>query len=348
MATVLSGASFGAAMIAAGFYNPAVVVAQLRFENWHMVQAFLAATASSMYVPPPSATPPNTHFSCSVYYAVSDRTRYARLTPRASAPVGLLPTTYDGNILGGALLGAGMALSGSCPGTLFAQMAAGVHTGFYALAGAVVGGVFWTGILSKAVARQRARAGHKPETVTMDEYLGLSKPAAMLLYEAGFAAVVSITWLYTPRFPGTKMPGALGGLLISLSQLASIATRGSMIGISGSFGELGGLVWAALAGDAAARPAASFPNILFAVSAGAGALPLLLATLVPTLVDAPVLEVAPAQAVVGGALMVVGARMAGGCTSGHGISGISLLSTSSLITIATTFATGFVVASLVY
>ncbi|KAM3463716.1 hypothetical protein MY5147_009629 [Beauveria neobassiana] len=281
MATVLSGASFGAAMIAAGFYNPAVVVAQLRFENWHMVQAFLAATASSI-----------------------------------------------------------------CPGTLFAQMAAGVHTGFYALAGAVVGGVFWTGILSKAVARQRARAGHKPETVTIDEYLGLSKPAAMLLYEAGFAAVVSITWLYTPRFPGTKMPGALGGLLISLSQLASIATRGSMIGISGSFGELGGLVWAALAGDAAARPAASFPNILFAVSAGAGAL--LLATLVPTLVDAPVLEVAPAQAVVGGALMVVGARMAGGCTSGHGISGISLLSTSSLITIATTFATGFVVASLVY
>ncbi|KAM0666104.1 hypothetical protein ACQRIU_003959 [Beauveria bassiana] len=329
MATVLSGASFGAAMIAAGFYNPAVVVAQLRFENWHMVQAFLAATASSI-----------------VYYAVSDRAGYASLTPRASAPVGLLPTTYDGNILGGALLGAGMALSGSCPGTLFAQMAAGVHTGFYALAGAVVGGVLWTGILSKAVARQRARAGHnKPETVTIDEYLGLSKPAAMLLYETGFAAVVAVTWLYTPRFPGTKLPGALGGLLISLSQLASIATRGSMIGISGSFGELGGLVWAALAGDAAARPAA-FPNVLFAVSAGAGAL--LLATLAPTLVDAPVLEVAPAQAVLGGALMVVGARMAGGCTSGHGISGISLLSTSSLITITTTFATGFVVASLVY
>jgi hypothetical protein len=50
MATILTGASFGAAMIAAGFYNPAVVIAQLKFENWHMVQAFLAATASSMYV----------------------------------------------------------------------------------------------------------------------------------------------------------------------------------------------------------------------------------------------------------------------------------------------------------
>ncbi|XWX00519.1 hypothetical protein V2A60_008539 [Cordyceps javanica] len=334
MATVLSGASFGAAMIAAGFYNPAVVVAQLRFENWHMVQAFLAATASSI-----------------VYYAVSERAGHTKLAPRASSPVGLLPTTYDGNLLGGALLGAGMALSGSCPGTLFAQMAAGVRTGFFALAGAVAGGVLWTGILSKAVARQRASSSSssssssKPETVTVNEYLGVSKPAAMLLYEVAFAAVVAVTTLYTPRFPGARMPGAVGGLLISLSQLASLATRGSMIGISGSYGELGGLLWAALGGDPAARPHA-YPNLLFAVSAGAGALAL--ATLRPALVEAPAMEVPPAQAILGGALMVVGARMAGGCTSGHGISGISLLSTSSLITIATTFASGFVVASLVY
>lgn len=52
MGTILSGATFGAAMIAAGFYNPAVVISQLKFENWHMVQAFLAATASSVYVQP--------------------------------------------------------------------------------------------------------------------------------------------------------------------------------------------------------------------------------------------------------------------------------------------------------
>ncbi|OAA52908.1 hypothetical protein ISF_09186 [Cordyceps fumosorosea ARSEF 2679] len=331
MATVLAGASFGAAMIAAGFHNPAVVVSQLRFENWHMVQAFLAATASSI-----------------VYYAVADRTGIAKLTPRPSAPIGLLPTPYDGNILGGALLGAGMALSGSCPGTLFAQMAAGARTGFYAFAGALSGGVLWTGLLSKAVARQRAAAAAaagKPDTTTVNEYLGVSKPAAMLLYVSGFAAVVAATALYTPRFPGAVLPGALGGLLISLSQLLSILTRGSMIGISGSYGELGGLLWATLTGDAAAKPT-GYPNVLFAASAGAGALAL--ATLVPGFVAAAPWEVPPPQAVLGGALMVVGARMAGGCTSGHGISGISLLSTSSLITIATTFASGFAVASLVY
>lgn len=50
MATPITGAAFGAAMIAAGFYDPAVVLSQLKFENWHMFQAFLAATASSAYV----------------------------------------------------------------------------------------------------------------------------------------------------------------------------------------------------------------------------------------------------------------------------------------------------------
>lgn len=48
-ATALTGAAFGASMMAAGFYDPAVVIAQLKFENWHMFQAFLAATASSAY-----------------------------------------------------------------------------------------------------------------------------------------------------------------------------------------------------------------------------------------------------------------------------------------------------------
>lgn len=48
--TLVSGVAFGAAMVAAGFANPAVVVSQMKFESWHMFQAFLAATASSAYV----------------------------------------------------------------------------------------------------------------------------------------------------------------------------------------------------------------------------------------------------------------------------------------------------------
>jgi hypothetical protein len=45
--TFLSGAAFGAATMGASFHNPAIVIAQMKGENWHMAQAFLAATASS-------------------------------------------------------------------------------------------------------------------------------------------------------------------------------------------------------------------------------------------------------------------------------------------------------------
>jgi uncharacterized membrane protein YedE/YeeE len=44
----------------------------------------------------------------------------------------------------------------------------------------------------------------------------------------------------------------------------------------------------------------------------------------------------------------VGSRMAGGCPSGHGISGMSLLSISSVVTIASAFGAGAVVATSLY
>ena len=47
MATFLSGAAFGASLLAADFHKPTVVVSQLLFQNWHMSQAFLTATAGS-------------------------------------------------------------------------------------------------------------------------------------------------------------------------------------------------------------------------------------------------------------------------------------------------------------
>lgn len=53
MATLMSGAAFGAAMLASGFHHPSIVISQLKFENWHMFQTFITATAASAYVSPP-------------------------------------------------------------------------------------------------------------------------------------------------------------------------------------------------------------------------------------------------------------------------------------------------------
>lgn len=55
-----------------------------------------------------------------------------------------------------------------------------------------------------------------------------------------------------------------------------------------------------------------------------------------------------AAAFLGGALMMFGARLAKGCTSGHGISGTLQLAVSSWVFIALVFATGILVAHLIY
>lgn len=280
--------------------------------------------------------------SYSAYYTIAERAGHVKLQPRSTSPLGLV-SAYDGNIIGGSLLGAGMALSGSCPGTLFAQMAGGVHTGFHALNGAVLGGILWTGFVGPYVARRRASKSLKAEVVSISSQLGLSRGATLVLLEVALGGVIAATVAYTPQLPGAVISGAVGGLLIGLTQLLSIVTRRSMMGISGSFEEAGNLFWATVKGDS--KPKA-LPNMLFAASAALGAF--VLAKAVPAFTYGTPFEVPPAMATLGGVLMVVGARLAGGCTSGHGISGISLLSTSSIVTIASTFAVGSVVAKLAY
>lgn len=51
-----------------------------------------------------------------------------------------------------------------------------------------------------------------------------------------------------------------------------------------------------------------------------------------------------AMAFAGGFILLFGARIAGGCTSGHGISGVAQLAVSSIVTVAAMFAGGVAVA----
>ncbi|MGI5868229.1 MAG: YeeE/YedE thiosulfate transporter family protein [Kiritimatiellia bacterium] len=55
-----------------------------------------------------------------------------------------------------------------------------------------------------------------------------------------------------------------------------------------------------------------------------------------------------AGAIVGGMIAMIGARMADGCPSGHGLSGMMQLTTSSFVALPLFFIGGIVVANLVY
>ena len=49
-ATFGAGTIFGSALTASGVYSPSVIVSQMHLTNFHMLKAFLGASACSAYV----------------------------------------------------------------------------------------------------------------------------------------------------------------------------------------------------------------------------------------------------------------------------------------------------------
>jgi uncharacterized membrane protein YedE/YeeE len=134
---------------------------------------------------------------------------------------------------------------------------------------------------------------------------------------------VTIAW---PAF--TPWLSLAGGLLIGLAAALLLLFNGRIAGISGIVGEL-------------LRPARGDVAWRAAFTAG-----LVVAPLAWLLVGAlPRLHVAASTPVlvVAGLLVGVGTRYAGGCTSGHGVCGLSRGSLRSLAATATFMAAGFVV-----
>jgi uncharacterized membrane protein YedE/YeeE len=107
---------------------------------------------------------------------------------------------------------------------------------------------------------------------------------------------------------------------------AFLLAQGRVLGISGI---LGGLV-RSLAGDRAWR---------LALVAGLLAAPWVWAMFAPPV--APRIEAGPLQLVLAGLLVGWGTRRGGGCTSGHGVCGLSRLSPRSLVATLAFMAAGF-------
>lgn len=241
-------------------------------------------------------------------------------------------------------MGSGLAISGSCPGTVFVQVGGGIRSGFYTLGGAILGGLLWSGFL-RPTFHGRARPTNeatvaKSEPLSLDEQIGVGRTVTLIAVETLLSTILAaIIYLASPASDGLVGP-MTGGFLVAGAQLVSIITRKSLLGTSSSFEEVGDYVmWAIGRG---VRPK-SYNTIALTAGMVVGALLVSLAS--PSARVVPETAIQPTRAVLGGSLLAVGSRMAGGCTSGHGISGISLLSISSFITVAAMFVGGAGVAA---
>ncbi|MBW3196401.1 YeeE/YedE family protein [Marinobacter nauticus] len=123
-------------------------------------------------------------------------------------------------------------------------------------------------------------------------------------------------------------PGAAltGGLLIGLAAASFLLLNGRIAGISGI---LGGLL-------VPARRDILWRLAFLAGLVGTPSLWLLFAELPPIQIDA-----AYPALIVAGLLVGIGTRYGSGCTSGHGVCGLSRLSPRSLVATLSFMATGF-------
>ena len=129
----------------------------------------------------------------------------------------------------------------------------------------------------------------------------------------------------------TPWTSLAGGLVLGLAAALFILVNGRILGISGI---LAGLL-RPMRGDAGWR---------IAFLLGLLAAPVTLSWFAPAgLVAAPRLETAYPVLLLAGLLVGFGTRMASGCTSGHGVCGLSRLSARSLVATLCFMAVGFAV-----
>ena len=348
----ISGAAFGGALEKTRVFEPYNIRAQFDYSKFIMMKMFLAAVGLSC-------------FSLAALSILAPRAfNRARKEFDTCCQRGLL---YGGGI-GGAMLGAGMAVAGACPGMVIAQVGAGVSTAPYTVAGCIAGA------LAYAAAEPTLRphcgiAGSSSSSLSgtkmpafLDHFPSLNHLPFAAIAGAFGAAMLGLVAVFEHFFPwesqiaGFNVPGcgvfdcyawnpAMGGAVVGLLQFPVVLLLHDTIGSSGSY------VWAAsralyvlpsAMGDRLAylKPFVNggvltwwqVPYVMGA-ALGAAASAHASGSVAPP-------GVPSTAAFIGGSLMLFGARLAGGCTSGHGISGMGVLSPLAFVAVAAMFAGG--------
>ncbi|KIW35698.1 uncharacterized protein PV07_02382 [Cladophialophora immunda] len=316
-----AGAVFGVALTMSRVYHPLVIINQMRLTDFHMLEVFLTACAASAIV--------------MLYF---EKRGIAKRCVRSNSSLNWF-SPYDANIIGGALLGTGMSLSGACPGTAIVQLAQGFPSSGPTALGLLLGASLFLkyGKLLKVKEDPTCKA-LQPGAQTIASQLHIPPASVYITFEGLCFATIILSSLILPGRSFSTLPTVVGGLLLAAAQAFSIYCTGNPVGVSASYEHVGRYLLHGLGIKEVPEPA-TFPRaITFALGIFLGSLVYTGMLQPETKISAPV--VPATEALLGGVFMGFGARLAGGCTSGHGLSGLAALSFSSLITVAAIFGAG--------
>lgn len=111
-----TGIVFGFVLEKSRVFEPGVIVGQMQLRSFIMLKVFLAAVITGLLV-------------LAVLHGVF------------GVKLSLKPLIWKADIIGGLVLGAGIALAGACPGTSLAQIGAGYRDAIFVVLGGIAGAV---------------------------------------------------------------------------------------------------------------------------------------------------------------------------------------------------------------
>ena len=142
---IAMGGVFGFLLEKSRVFEPGMIVGQMQLSNFIMLKVFLAAVAAGL-----------------ILIAVMNGLWGVTMYPKA--------TLYGADVLGGLILGAGIALAGACPGTVLAQIGAGYRDAWFTVLGGLLGALAFV-YLEPALKPLLLTGG--PGKLTFDQLLGI-------------------------------------------------------------------------------------------------------------------------------------------------------------------------------
>lgn len=150
-----TGLVFGFALEKSRVFEPGVIVGQMQLRNFLMLKIFLTAVVVGLI-------------------------GLAILNGVFGVKLHLKPLLLSADLIGGLILGAGIALSGACPGTSLAQAGAGYRDALFVIAGGIAGAIAY-GYFDAPITAFFAEKGDK---VSFDGLVGLPFWAVALMLAA--------------------------------------------------------------------------------------------------------------------------------------------------------------------
>lgn len=180
---VATGVVFGVALEKSRVFEPGIIVGQMQLKSFIMLKIFLAAVITGLIV-----------------LAVLHGILGVRLS--------LKPLLFKADLIGGLVLGAGIALAGACPGTTLAQIGAGYRDAWFVLLGGLSGALFY-GYLDAPIAGFFAENGDK---IGWDKLAGLPFWASALILAAVLAGFLVLLERWHPW--RTELGGDFDGVTV--------------------------------------------------------------------------------------------------------------------------------------